>query len=59
MKTRIFKGEGSIIYFGTIIMAMGINNKNGVRPRLNKQLLGKWPYRCSYCVRPEPSGAMW
>lgn len=51
MKTRVFKGEGSIIYLGTIIMAMGINNKNGVNPRLNKQLLGKWPDRCSCCVR--------
>lgn len=50
MKTRVFKGEGSIIYLGTI-MAVGINNKNGVNPRLNKQLLGKWPNRYSYCVR--------
>lgn len=45
------KGEGSIIYFETIIMVTWINNEDGVSPRLNKQLLGKCPYRRSYCVR--------
>ena len=45
------KGEGSIIYFETIIVVTWVNNKDGVSPRLNKQLLGKCPYRCSYCIR--------
>jgi hypothetical protein len=53
-KTRVFKGKMRMvtsIVLKQISMAIRINNKDDIRPRLDRLLLGRGPHKLPFWAR--------